>query len=213
VKKDVFGKLDKVCKPDAILATNTSTLDVDEIARATSRPDKVIGMHFFSPAHIMKLLENVRGKATSKETIATVMALSKKLGKTAVLVRVCDGFVGNRMLYAYRRQAEALLEEGALPQQVDKAIYDFGLPMGPFAMQDLAGLDIGLAVRRRLRETLPASLELSYIPDRVAEMGRYGQKTGAGWYRYEPGSRTPNPPPVTTKLNHDHTNEDDHERS
>ncbi|HEX7007332.1 MAG TPA: 3-hydroxyacyl-CoA dehydrogenase NAD-binding domain-containing protein, partial [Alphaproteobacteria bacterium] len=200
VKKEVFGKLDKICKPDAILATNTSTLDVDEIARATSRPDKVMGMHFFSPANIMKLLENVRGKATSKETIATVMALSKTLGKTAVLVGVCDGFVGNRMLYAYRRQAEALLEEGALPQQVDKAIYDFGLPMGPFAMQDLAGLDIGLAVRRRLRETLPASLKLSYSPDRVAEMGRYGQKTGAGWYRYEPGSRTPIPDPVIEKL-------------
>ncbi|HEX7006539.1 MAG TPA: 3-hydroxyacyl-CoA dehydrogenase family protein, partial [Alphaproteobacteria bacterium] len=184
----------------------------DEIAQATGRPDKVVGMHFFSPANIMKLLENVRGKTTSKETIATVMALSKKLGKTAVLVRVCDGFVGNRMLYAYRRQAEALLEEGALPQQIDKAIYDFGLPMGPFAMQDLAGLDIGLAVRRRLRETLPASLKLSYIPDRVAEMGRYGQKTGAGWYRYEPGSRTPIPDPVIEKLILDYSKEHGIER-
>ena len=207
VKKQVFETLDRTCKPDAILATNTSTLDVDAIASATRRPAQVIGMHFFSPANIMKLLENVRGKATSKETIATVMDLSKKLGKTAVLVGVCDGFVGNRMLYAYRRQAEALLEEGALPQQIDKAIFDFGLPMGPFAMQDLAGLDIGLAVRRRLRETLPASLKLSYIPDRVAEQGRYGQKTGAGWYRYEQGSRTPTPDPEIEKLIVDYSKE------
>jgi len=207
VKKQVFETLDRVCKPDAILATNTSTLDVDAIAAATRRPQQVIGMHFFSPANIMKLLENVRGKATSKETIATVMELSKKLGKTAVLVGVCDGFVGNRMLYAYRRQAEALLEEGALPQQIDKAIFDFGLPMGPFAMQDLAGLDIGLAIRRRLRETLPALLKLSYIPDRVAEQGRYGQKTGAGWYRYEPGSRTPIPDPAIDKLVVDYSKE------
>ncbi|MGE5147800.1 MAG: 3-hydroxyacyl-CoA dehydrogenase NAD-binding domain-containing protein [Candidatus Eiseniibacteriota bacterium] len=207
VKKQVFETLDRVCKPDAILATNTSTLDVDAIASATRRPQQVVGMHFFSPANIMKLLENVRGKATSKETIATVMDLSKKLGKTAVLVGVCDGFVGNRMLYAYRRQAEALLEEGALPQQIDKAIYDFGLPMGPFAMQDLAGLDIGLAVRRRLRETLPASLKLSYIPDRVAEQGRFGQKTGAGWYRYEQGSRTPTPDPAIEKLILDYSKE------
>jgi 3-hydroxyacyl-CoA dehydrogenase len=207
VKKQVFGTLDTVCKADAILATNTSTLDVDAIAAATRRPERVIGMHFFSPANIMKLLENVRGKATSKETIATVMELSKKLGKTAVLVGVCDGFVGNRMLYAYRRQAEALLEEGALPQQIDKAIYDFGLPMGPYAMQDLAGLDIGLAVRRRLRESLPPSLKLSYIPDRVAEQGRFGQKTGAGWYRYEPGSRTPIPDPAIEKLILDYSKE------
>ena len=207
VKKQVFETLDRVCKPDAILASNTSTLDVDAIAAVTRRPAQVIGMHFFSPANIMKLLENVRGKATSKETIATVMDLSKKLGKTAVLVGVCDGFVGNRMLYAYRRQAEALLEEGALPQQIDKAIFEFGLPMGPFAMQDLAGLDIGLAIRRRLRETLPASLKLSYIPDRVAEQGRFGQKTGAGWYRYEPGSRTPIPDPAIDKLVVDYSKE------
>ncbi|HVO15124.1 MAG TPA: 3-hydroxyacyl-CoA dehydrogenase NAD-binding domain-containing protein [Alphaproteobacteria bacterium] len=207
VKKQVFETLDRVCKPDAILATNTSTLDVDAIASATRRPEKVVGMHFFSPANIMKLLENVRGKATSKETIATVMELSKKLGKTAVLVGVCDGFVGNRMLYAYRRQAEALLEEGALPQQIDKAIFDFGLPMGPFAMQDLAGLDIGLAVRRRLRESLPPTLKLSYIPDRVAEQGRYGQKTGAGWYRYEQGSRTPTPDPAIEMLILDYAKE------
>jgi 3-hydroxyacyl-CoA dehydrogenase len=207
VKKQVFETLDRVCKADAILATNTSTLDVDAIAAATRRPERVIGMHFFSPANIMRLLENVRGKATSKETIATVMELSKKIGKTAVLVGVCDGFVGNRMLYAYRRQAEALLEEGALPQQVDKAIFDFGMPMGPFAMQDLAGLDIGLAIRRRLRETLPASLKLSYIPDRVAEQGRYGQKTGAGWYRYEAGSRAPIPDPAIEQLILDYSKE------
>ncbi len=200
VKKDVVRRLDEICKDDAILATNTSTLDVNEIAAATQRPEKVVGTHFFSPAHIMKLMENVRGEKTSKETVATIMKLSKRLGKVGVLVGVCDGFVGNRMLYAYRRQADFLIEEGALPQQVDQALYEFGLPMGPFAMADLAGLDIGWAIRKRQAPTRPQELRYSPIADRICEMGRFGQKTGAGWYRYEEGSRTPIPDPEIEKL-------------
>ena len=200
VKKDIFRRLDEICKDDTILATNTSTLDVNEIADATKRPELVIGTHFFSPANIMKLMENVRGEKTSKETIATIMKLSKQLGKVGVLVGVCDGFVGNRMLYAYRQQADFLLEEGALPRQVDKALFEFGLPMGPFAMMDLAGLDIGWAIRKRQAPTRPKELRYSPIPDRICEMGRFGQKTGAGWYRYEKGSRTPIPDPEIEAL-------------
>ena len=200
VKKEVFAKLDAVCPLDTILATNTSTLDINEIASATSRPGKVIGTHFFSPANIMRLQENVRGAKTSDETIASTMALAKKLGKVGVLVGVCDGFVGNRMLYAYTRQANFLLEEGALPQQVDKAIFDFGFPMGPFAMGDLAGLDVGWLVRQARAATRPSNLRYSPIADRVCEMGRYGQKTSAGWYNYEKGSRVPVPDPEIEKL-------------
>jgi 3-hydroxyacyl-CoA dehydrogenase len=200
VKKEVFAKLDAVCPPDTILATNTSTLDVNEIAAATSRPEKVIGTHFFSPANIMRLQENVRGAKTSDETIASTMALAKKLGKVGVLVGVCDGFVGNRMLYAYSRQANFLLEEGALPQQIDKAIFDFGFPMGPFAMGDLAGLDVGWLVRQARAATRPSNLRYSPIADRICEMGRYGQKTSAGWYNYEKGSRVPIPDPEIEKL-------------
>ena len=193
LKKEVFARLDRACKAEAILATNTSTLDVDAIAAATSRPEQVIGTHFFSPANVMKLMENVRGARTSPETIATVMKLSKKLGKVGVLVGVCDGFVGNRMLYAYRRQADFLLEEGALPEQIDRVIYDFGLPMGPYQMADLAGLDVSWRVRKAQAPTRPAHLRYSPIADRICEQGRYGQKTGAGWYRYEEGSRVPVP--------------------
>ena len=200
VKKEVFRRLDEICKDDVILATNTSTLDVNEIADVTKRPENVIGTHFFSPAHIMKLMENVRGEKTSKETVATVMKLSKRLGKVGVLVGVCDGFVGNRMLYAYRRQADFLLEEGALPQQVDSALYQFGLPMGPFAMADLAGLDIGWAIRKRQAPTRPKNLRYSPIAARICAMDRFGQKTDAGWYRYQPGSRTPIPDPEIEKL-------------
>ena len=196
LKKEVFARLDRACKPDAILATNTSTLDVNEIAAATSRPEQVIGTHFFSPANVMKLMENVRGARTSPQTIATIMNLSKTLGKVGVLVGVCDGFVGNRMLYAYRRQADFLLEEGALPAQVDQVIYDFGLPMGPYQMADLAGLDVSWRVRKAQAPTRPAHLRYSPIADRICEMGRYGQKTGAGWYRYEEGSRLPIPDPA-----------------
>jgi len=200
LKKQVFAALDEVCKPGAILATNTSTLDVDEIAAATSRPGDVIGTHFFSPANVMKLMENVRGKKTSPEVIATVMKLTKDIGKVGALVGICDGFVGNRMLYAYTRQANFLLEEGALPQQVDKAIYDFGLPMGPFAMGDLAGLDVGYRVRQHRRKTKPSNDRYSPIADRIVELGRHGQKTSAGWYLYDKGSRTPVPDPEIEKL-------------
>ena len=200
LKQEVFGRLDRVCRPEAILATNTSTLDVDAIAAATSRPEQVIGTHFFSPANVMKLMENVRGARTSPETIATVMKLSKKLGKVGVLVGVCDGFVGNRMLYAYRRQADFLLEEGALPEQIDRVIYDFGLPMGPYQMADLAGLDVSWRVRKAQAPTRPAHLRYSPIADRICEQGRYGQKTGAGWYRYEEGSRVPTPDPAIHQL-------------
>jgi 3-hydroxyacyl-CoA dehydrogenase len=200
LKKRIFATLDETCKRSAILATNTSTLDVDEIAAATGRPDKVIGTHFFSPANVMKLMENVRGAKTSAETIATVMALSKTIGKVGVLVGVCDGFVGNRMLYAYTRQANFLLEEGALPHQVDKVIYDFGFPMGPFAMGDLAGLDVGWRIRQRRANTRPKDERYSPIADRICEQGRFGQKTNAGWYRYAEGSRTPQPDPEIEAL-------------
>ncbi len=200
LKKDVFRTLDDRCRPDTILATNTSTLDINEIAAATRRPDRVIGTHFFSPANVMRLMENIRGTHTSAETIATVMQLSKRLGKVGVLVGVCDGFVGNRMLYAYRCQADFLLEEGALPHQIDKAIYDFGMPMGPYQMADLAGLDISWRIRQRQAATRPKHLRYSTVADRICELGRFGQKTNAGWYRYKPGSRTPIPDPTIEDL-------------
>ena len=200
LKKEIFGKLDEICKADAILASNTSTLDVNEIAAATSRPESVIGTHFFSPANVMKLLENVRGEKTSKEAIATVMGLSKKIGKVGVLVGVCDGFVGNRMLYAYTRQAGFLLEEGALPHQVDKVIFDFGFPMGPFAMGDLAGLDVGWKIRQEREHVRPKDLRYSPVADRICEMGRFGQKTSAGYYSYKEGDRTPVPDPKIEAL-------------
>ena len=198
IKKEVFATLDKLCKADAILATNTSSLDVDEIAAATSRPESVIGTHFFSPANVMRLMENVRGAKSSPETIATVMKLSKTIGKIGVLVGICDGFVGNRMLAAYTRQANFLLEEGALPHQIDKVIYDFGLPMGPFAMSDLAGLDVSWRIRKRRGKQ--QGRRYSPIADRICETGRFGQKTGAGWHRYESGHRTPIPDPEIEAL-------------
>jgi 3-hydroxyacyl-CoA dehydrogenase len=201
LKKELFAKLDDVCKPGAILATNTSSLDIDEIAAATRRPADVVGTHFFSPANIMKLMENVRGRATAADVQATVMKLSKDIGKVGTMVGVCDGFVGNRMLYAYRSQAEFLLEEGALPEQVDRVIYDFGFPMGPFAMGDLAGLDVGYLVRKHRRENSPTNSRYSStIADRIVEMGRHGQKNGMGWYKYADGSRTPEPDPEIAKL-------------
>jgi 3-hydroxyacyl-CoA dehydrogenase len=188
VKEAVFRKLDEVMKPGAILATNTSTLDVDKIASFTKRPQDVIGTHFFSPANVMKLLEIVRGKETAKDVLATALALSKKLKKTGVVSGVCDGFIGNRMIEQYSRQAGFLLEEGALPEQVDKAAEKFGFAMGPFRMGDLAGNDIGWAIRKRRYVEKP---EISYskTADLLCEMGRYGQKTGAGWYDYKAGDR------------------------
>jgi 3-hydroxyacyl-CoA dehydrogenase len=191
VKKQVFGQLDRVMKPGTILATNTSTLDVNEIAASIARPGAVIGLHFFSPANVMRLLEIVRGAKTAKPVIATCMQLAKKIKKVAVLVGVCDGFVGNRMVGEYLREAGFLLEEGATPQQVDKALTKFGLAMGPFAMSDLAGLDIGWYIRKRQAPTRPAHLRYSKVADLICEMGRFGQKTGAGYYKYEAGNRTP----------------------
>ncbi|HEX7954165.1 MAG TPA: 3-hydroxyacyl-CoA dehydrogenase NAD-binding domain-containing protein [Burkholderiales bacterium] len=200
VKKQVFGKLDQVCKPGAILATNTSTLDVDEIAAVTSRPQDVLGLHFFSPANVMKLLEVVRAKKTSKDVLASAMKLSKAIRKVGVVAGVCDGFIGNRMLHGYFREAGFLLEEGALPQQVDKVIEDFGFAMGPFRVGDLAGLDVGWYIRKRQAATRPVHLRYSKLADQVCELGRFGQKTGAGWYRYEAGNRNPIPDPIVEEL-------------
>jgi len=197
VKKQVFGELDRVCKKGAILATNTSTLDVNEIANATQRPEDVIGMHFFSPANVMKLLENVRGEATSDEVIATVMDLSKRIGKVGVLVGVCNGFVGNRILHKRQHQATQLVNEGATPAQVDKVLFDFGLPMGPFAMADLAGLDVGWRIREGLREDDPSNAPERNWMDALAEQDRFGQKTGGGVFDYVEGDRTPRPSDVT----------------
>jgi 3-hydroxyacyl-CoA dehydrogenase len=200
VKKQVFEQLDKVCKPGAILATNTSTLDVNEIAAVTSRPGDVLGLHFFSPANVMKLLEVVRAAKTSKEVLATAMKLSRSIKKVGVVAGVCDGFIGNRMLHSYFREAGFLLEEGALPQQVDKVIEDFGFAMGPFRVSDLAGLDVGWYIRKRQAASRPAHLRYSRVADQICEMGRFGQKTGAGWYRYEAGNRTPIPDPEIEAL-------------
>jgi len=196
----VFEKLDKIAKPGAILASNTSTLDVNEIAAVTSRPQDVLGLHFFSPANVMKLLEVVRATKTSKETLATAMKLSKSIKKVGVVAGVCDGFIGNRMLHGYFREAGFLLEEGALPQQVDKVIEDFGFAMGPFRVGDLAGLDVGWYIRKRQAATRPPHLRYSKVADQICELGRFGQKTGAGWYRYEPGKRTPIADPAVEAL-------------
>lgn len=200
VKKTVFAELDKICKPGAILATNTSRLNIDEIASVTKRSSDVIGLHFFSPANVMKLLEIVRGKETSPSVIAQCMKLATKIGKVPVLVSVCEGFVGNRMLTGYWREAGFLLEEGATPEQIDRAMTSFGFAMGPLAMADLAGLDINWATRKRLEPTRPTHLRYSKVADRICELGRFGQKTGAGYYRYDPGSRTPISDPVVDAL-------------
>jgi len=185
LKKEVFKQLDRVCKPGAICASNTSTLDIDEIAAATARADAVIGTHFFSPANIMRLLEIVRGKATSREVIATCMQLSKKLGKVGVLVGNCRGFVGNRMFGPYRREAQFLVEEGASIEAVDRALYDFGMAMGPMATGDLAGLDVGWRIRKEYRHLEKPGVRQPFAEDRLCELGRFGQKTGAGWYKYD----------------------------
>jgi 3-hydroxyacyl-CoA dehydrogenase len=194
LKKKVFAELDKVANPGAILASNTSTLDIDEIASMTSRPEQVIGHHFFSPANVMRLLEIVRGKRTSKAVIATSMALARRLRKVGVLVGNCRGFVGNRMFGPYRREAQFLIEEGAPPAEVDEALQDFGMAMGPLATGDLAGLDVGWRIRKEYRHLEPAGARQPLLEDRLCELGRYGQKTGAGWYRYgEDRSRNQDP--------------------
>ena len=200
IKHKVFAKLDEVCSDKAILATNTSSLDVDAIAEETNDPSRVLGLHFFSPANVMKLVEVVRPATVSATILSSALDVVKRIGKIGVVVGVCDGFVGNRMLYAYRRQADFLLEEGALPAQVDKALRDFGMAMGPFQVGDLAGLDISWRIRKRQAATRSRELRYSPIADRLCEMGRFGQKTGAGWYRYEKGSRTPVPDPEVDAL-------------
>jgi 3-hydroxyacyl-CoA dehydrogenase len=199
LKKQVFAELDKVCKAGAILASNTSTLNIDEIASATSRPQMVIGHHFFSPANVMRLLEIVRGKATSKEVIATSMALARRLKKVGVLVGNCRGFVGNRMVAPYGREAQFLVEEGAKPEEVDAALYRFGMAMGPLAMGDLAGLDVGWRIRKEYKHLEDPNVRQPLIADRLCEIGRYGQKTGAGWYRYDENRRAI-PDPEVDKL-------------
>jgi 3-hydroxyacyl-CoA dehydrogenase len=199
LKKEIFKELDPVCKPTAILASNTSTLSIDEIASATKRPESGIGMHFFSPANVMRLLEIVRGKATSKEVIATCMALSKKLGKVGVLVGNCRGFVGNRMFGPYRREAQFLVEEGAGITAVDKALTDFGMAMGPLATGDLAGLDVGWRIRKEYRHLEKPGIRQPFAEDKLCELGRYGQKSGAGWYKYD-ASRRATPDPAVDQL-------------
>ena len=203
VKQQVFEKLDSVAKPGAILASNTSTLDVDKIASFTKRPADVVGMHFFSPANVMKLLEVVRGRETAKDVLATVMKVAKTIKKTAVVSGVCDGFIGNRMIEQYSRQAGFLLEEGCTPAQVDKAVEKFGFAMGPFRMGDLAGNDIGWAIRKRRYVEKP-HMRYSKTADLLCEKGRYGQKTGAGWYDYAPGKRDAMPSAEVVKMIEDH---------
>ncbi|MEO7986895.1 MAG: 3-hydroxyacyl-CoA dehydrogenase NAD-binding domain-containing protein, partial [Gemmatimonadales bacterium] len=199
VKRLVFTTLDRVMKPGAILATNTSTLDVDAIAGFTRRPSDVVGLHFFSPANVMRLLEVVRGRATSPDVLATALALGKKLRKVAVVSGVCDGFIGNRMLDVYVRQGWLLVEEGATPAQVDGAMESFGFAMGPFRVGDLVGHDVSLAIRERRRAERPGYL-CSTLPDKLCELGRLGQKTGAGWYDYPEGPRRPVPSTVAERL-------------
>ncbi|HEX6297064.1 MAG TPA: 3-hydroxyacyl-CoA dehydrogenase NAD-binding domain-containing protein, partial [Burkholderiales bacterium] len=199
VKKDMFRKLDGIVKQGAILATNTSTLDVDEIAAATTRPQEVIGTHFFSPANVMRLLEVVRGKKTDKGVLATTMKLGKTLKKVPVVSGVCDGFIGNRMLEKYGQQSLFLIDEGASPQQVDNALRGWGMAMGPFTMYDMAGNDIGWEIRKRRYQERPEFV-YSRIADRICEQSRFGQKTGKGFYRYEPGDRKPIPDPAVDEI-------------
>lgn len=200
LKKQVFSEIDRVARPDAILASNTSTLDIDALASATGRPQQVIGHHFFSPANVMRLMEIVRGKQSSPKTIATSMALAKKLGKIGVLVGNCRGFVGNRMFEPYQREAQFLVEEGARVEVVDAALVDFGMALGPLAVADLAGLDVAWRIRNEYRHLAAEQLRQPLVLDTLYEQGRYGQKTGAGWYRYPDGGRQPVPDPDVQKL-------------
>jgi len=206
IKKEVFTKLDAVCKTGAILASNTSYLNIDEIASITKRPQDVMGMHFFSPANVMRLLENVRGAKTSPEVYATAMKVGKKIGKVPVLVGVCDGFVGNRMLAKRTRECGFMLEEGALPWQIDRVIYNFGFPMGPYAMGDMAGLDIGWRNRKAKFDSLSPREQKNNILDKICEMGRYGQKTGSGFYKYDE-KRNATPDPMIEELIINHSKE------
>jgi 3-hydroxyacyl-CoA dehydrogenase len=195
VKQAVFAELDRVCKPGAVLATNTSYLDIDQLAAGTSRPADVLGLHFFSPAHIMKLLEVVVPARTAADVVATGFALAKRLNKVAVRAGVCDGFIGNRILAVYRQAADAMIEDGASPYQIDAAVREFGYPMGPYQVTDLAGGDIGWATRKRRAATRDSRARYVQIADRLCERGWFGQKTGRGYYRYEAGSRVGTPDP------------------
>ena len=185
LKKRIFGEMDKIAKPDCVLASNTSTLDIDEIASVTSRPGMVIGLHFFSPANVMRLVEIVRGKATSKEVVATALALAKKLGKVGVVVGNCRGFVGNRMMLPYMREAQLLVEEGTTPEQVDRALTNFGMAMGIFAVDDMGGIDLAYRVRQEYKHLEKPGVRMPIVLEKLFHLGRYGQKTGAGWYRYD----------------------------
>jgi 3-hydroxyacyl-CoA dehydrogenase len=202
LKKATFAELGRVTRPGCLLASNSSTLDIDEFGRASGRPADVLGHHFFSPANVMRLLEIVRGRDTSLEAIATSLKLAKRLDKVGVVVGNCFGFVANRMLAYYMREAYLLLEEGASVPQIDRALTDFGMPVGPFGMQDIAGLDVGARIRQYLKSIGKTRAEgpQSVVPDRLFEMGRYGQKTGAGWYKYDAGSRTRIPDPLIDRL-------------
>ncbi|NDD62784.1 MAG: 3-hydroxyacyl-CoA dehydrogenase, partial [Acidobacteria bacterium] len=199
LKKQVFGEIDRVAKPGAILATNTSTLNIDEIAAATGRPEFVIGHHYFSPANVMRLLEIVRGAKTSSEVIGVSLELARRLGKVGVVVGNCYGFVGNRMLHPYGSEAQFLVEEGAAPQEVDEALTGFGMAMGPLAVGDLAGLDVGWRIRKEHAHLRVPGERYPLVADALCEMGRYGQKTGAGWYRYDE-NRRPIPDPEVSAL-------------
>jgi 3-hydroxyacyl-CoA dehydrogenase len=199
VKKQVFETLDRKARVGAILASNTSTLDLNQIAAVTHRPQDVIGLHFFSPANVTKLLEIVRGAKTAKDVLATALAVAKQIKKIGVVAGVCDGFIGNRMLNAYFRQMDFLLDAGALPQQIDRALENFGFAMGPYRVADLAGNDIGWSIRKRLYAEYP-DRPFSRIPDRICELGRFGQKSGAGWYDYKPGERAAIPSEAVTKI-------------
>jgi 3-hydroxyacyl-CoA dehydrogenase len=199
VKQEVFRSLDRLCRRDAILATNTSTLDVDAIAAVTARPQSVVGMHFFSPAHVMRLVEIIRGAASSQDTIATALAVARRMGILGVVVGNCFGFVGNRMLYAYGRESQLMLLEGASPSQIDAALESFGMAMGPNAVGDLAGLDVGYRVRRE-RTDRPNDPRYFRVADLLVEAGRLGQKTTRGAYRYEPGAREALPDPEVEAL-------------
>jgi len=196
LKKQVFAELDRVCKRGAILASNTSTLNIDEIAATTSRPEAVIGLHFFSPANVMRLLEIVRGRRTAKEVIATCMQLARRLGKVGVLVGNCRGFVGNRMFLPYIREAQFLVEEGAAPEAVDRALVDWGMAMGPLAVGDLGGLDVAYRIRKEYRHLEKPGARQPFLEDRLVEKGRLGQKTGAGWYRYDAERRASSDPEI-----------------
>src|SRR5262249_23422986 len=202
LKKTTFAELGRVTRAECILASNSSTLDIDEFARASGRPSAVLGHHFFSPASVMKLLEIVRGRETSRDVVATSLKLAKRLGKVGVVVGNCFGFVANRMLAYYMREAYLLLEEGASVSQIDQALTDFGLPVGPFGMQDIAGIDVGARIRHYLKSIGQTRAEgpQSEVPDRLYEMGRYGEKAGAGWCKDEPGSRTRIPDPLIDRL-------------